>query len=182
MFAGECCLKWHVIYYCIECRKSTSKISMLLKNSDELSINILMILISCFVNQFKKISITFYNIHNFSVECIFFLSWQISLKFRKITGKMLITQECTLQLYLRAYFNIRNTCYDGMRCAKSSVRMNVMVICQCESAPYNGMFLQSPKWGMHVMAICPCTINCEERTLWYGVSSCTLRCEKCTLR
>lgn len=50
-------------------------------------------------------------------------------------------------------------------------------ILKCESAPYSGMFLQSPKWGMHVMAICPCTINCEERTLWYGVSSCTLKCE-----
>lgn len=104
----------------------------------------------------QKISITFYNIHNFSVECICFLSWQIPLKFRKITGKMLITQECTLRLYLRAHFNIRNTCYDGMRCAKSSVRMNVMVICLCTYLSLN----------LHPTVVCSCRVQSEGCTLW----------------
>lgn len=69
---------------------------------------------------------------------------------------MLITQECTLRLYLRAHFNIRNTCYDGMRCAKSSVRMNVMVICLCTYLSVN----------LHHTMVCFCRVQSEGCTLW----------------
>lgn len=72
---------------------------------------------------------------------------------------MLITQECTLRLYLRAYFDIRNTCYDGMRCAKSSVRMNVMVICLCTYLSVN----------LHPTVVCSCRVQSEGCTLWQYV-------------